>query len=272
MKICFSTLGCPEWSWDRIVEQAAKLGYDGLELRGIEGEMHLPKARPFTEENIKSTIAQLKDSNLKISCLGTSTVFHDKDKWQENVDAAKEHIDLAAKLEAPFIRVFGDKIPDPAHKDEVIAQVVKGLEELGQYARGTGVRVVVETHGDFSRSSDLKLVLDKVTMPEIGVLWDMHHPYRFYDEPLDETMGVIGERIYHTHVKDSQMVDGNMQYCLVGDGDMPLKDCLQLLVERDYDGWVSLEWEKKWHPHLDEPEVAFPHFMKVVKGIIREIG
>ena len=271
MKICFSTLGCPEWTWDRILQQANQLGYDGIELRGIEGEMYLPKARPFRRENKSATIAQLEDLQVQISCLGTSASFHDPDQWQTNLDMAREHIDLAAELQVSFVRVFGDRIPEPANRGQVISQIVSALQRLGEYTSGSGVCIVIETHGDFSRSSDLKLILDEVPMPEIGVLWDMHHPYRFFDESPEETMNIIGDRIYHTHIKDSQMKDGTMHYCLVGEGDLPIKECLSLLLKTGYSGWVSLEWEKKWHPELAEPEVAFPHFLRVIKGIIQKI-
>jgi hypothetical protein len=37
---------------------------------------------------------------------------------------------------------------------------------------------------------------------------------------------------------------------------------MQLLKNEGYDGYYSFEWEKKWHPYLPEPEVAFPHFIK----------
>ena len=33
---------------------------------------------------------------------------------------------------------------------------------------------------------------------------------------------------------------------------------LDLLRARGYDRWVSFEWEKRWHPALEEPEVALP--------------
>jgi len=59
MKLCFSTLGCPDWSWSRVVEAAPRMGYDGLEIRGIQGEMHLPKAEPFLPHNIGNTMADL---------------------------------------------------------------------------------------------------------------------------------------------------------------------------------------------------------------------
>lgn len=272
MQLCFSTLGCPEWTWNRILREASRLGYDGIELRGVEGEMHLPSARPFRPEYRKRTIAQLRDAGLRISCLGTSACFHNQASWVENLDIAKEHIDLAAELQAPYVRVFGDKIPDPSEKNRIVSQIINALVHLAEYTSGSGVRVVIETHGDFSRSSDLQLVLNEVPMPEIGVLWDMHHPYRFFHESPEETLARLGERVYHTHIKDSYIANEELHYCLVGEGDLPMEDCLSLLIRQDYTGWLSLEWERKWHPEIAEPEIAFPHFIKAAKGVIRRIA
>lgn len=35
MKISFSTLGCPRWSWREILATACDLGYGGVEVRGV---------------------------------------------------------------------------------------------------------------------------------------------------------------------------------------------------------------------------------------------
>jgi hypothetical protein len=29
-----------------------------------------------------------------------------------------------------------------------------------------------------------------------------------------------------------------------------------------YDGFVSFEWEKKWHPEIAGAEIALPHFTR----------
>ena len=42
MKTCFSTLGCPEWSFSDIISVASDLQYDGIEIRGILGELYAP--------------------------------------------------------------------------------------------------------------------------------------------------------------------------------------------------------------------------------------
>ena len=35
MKISFSTLGCPRWSWREILAPGCALGYGGVELGGV---------------------------------------------------------------------------------------------------------------------------------------------------------------------------------------------------------------------------------------------
>jgi hypothetical protein len=161
MKLCFSTLGCPDWSWSRVVEAAPRMGYDGLEIRGIQGEMYLPKAEPFLPHNIGNTMADLAKRGLSIACLGASSHFHGPNV-DENVKEAKAYVDLAVRLRVRYVRVFGDKIPDPAKKEQTLQRVAASLRELGEYAAPQGVRILIETHGDFSRSQDLLDVLERV--------------------------------------------------------------------------------------------------------------
>jgi hypothetical protein len=64
MKISFTTLACPDWPWQKIVDQASRLGYDGIEIRGIEGELLVTKCRPFLPENRGATLKDPILSNI----------------------------------------------------------------------------------------------------------------------------------------------------------------------------------------------------------------
>lgn len=268
MKISFTTLSCPSWSWEKVLDQAKHLGYDGIEIRGIEGEMFLPKARPFLAENIGSTISDLKQKGLKICCLDTSCSFHDPLTFDGAIAEGKASIDLAQKLSVPYIRVFGNNIPDPSKREETICRLAEGLEELGRYAEGKDVYVLIETHGDFSSSDDLSAVLVKTNSPAIGVLWDIHHPYKACGEPMITTYEKLEKYIKHVHIKDSKGTGAHAPLCLVGEGDLPIAESLDILKKNGYEGWLSLEWEKKWHPEIEEPEVAIPAYIKYIKNLL----
>ena len=244
----------------------ARMGYDGLESAAFD-VMYLPKAEPFLPDNIACTKADLAKRGLSIACLGASSFFHGPNV-DENIAEAKDYVDLAALLRVRYVRVFGDRIPDVAHKRQTLEQIAAALRELAEYAAPQGVRILIETHGDFARSEDLLEVLERVDNPYVGVLWDVHHPYRFYGEAVADTFATLGKYVVHVHIKDSVTTDDSFQYCLPGEGDVPLGEIIDLLRSVSYQGWLSFEWEKRWHPELAEPEVALPAFARVVRDLL----
>ncbi|MBO7743703.1 sugar phosphate isomerase/epimerase [Paenibacillus sp. MWE-103] len=268
MKTAFTTLACPAWSWDRIVNEAARLGYDGIELRGLEGELYLPKCPPFRPDAIEHTLRQLEDNRLEICCIDTSCAFHDPNRYEAAIEEGVASIDLAHTLNAPFIRVFGDAIPVGANKTAIINRVSAALELLGNYAADKGVQVLLETHGDFSASANVLAVLDRTSSPAVGVLWDVNNPYKHgRGESVEETFRQLGPFIKHTHLKDSFGRGKEEAIRLPGEGDLPLADCLSILKRNGYDGWLSFEWEKKWHPHIEEPEAALPVYIRFIQSL-----
>ena len=61
MKLSFTTLGCPNWSFDEIVSAAEKFGYPGIEVRGVNGIMRaeeIPLFFPEEAENTKALFAK----------------------------------------------------------------------------------------------------------------------------------------------------------------------------------------------------------------------
>jgi len=46
---------------------------------------------------------------------------------------------------------------------------------------------------------------------------------------------------------------------------VPIRDILAALHGIGYDGWLSVEWEKKWHPDLAEPDVALPQHATLLR-------
>ena len=269
--LAFTTLACPDWSWEETVQKAVEYGYQGLELRGVEGEMDLTKAAPFTGNRLPATKRELKERGLAIPCLDTSCRFDQAAEIDTNISEGKRHIDLANELDTPYIRVFGDRVPDIQSREKIIKQVVEGLLALAHHAEGTRVQVLLESHGDFARVQNLLDVIQAVRHPQVGVLWDVHHPFRFFSEPLADTYEKLKARIRHVHLKDSVSTSDGVRYCLMSQGDVPVVEVLKLLSLGAYDGWIAFEWEKRWHPEIEEPEVALPDFVRVLRTAEAEL-
>ncbi|MDF2671332.1 MAG: Xylose isomerase protein barrel [Paenibacillus sp.] len=266
-KIAFQTLACPDWEWTRILDEAVRLGYDGVELRGVKGEMYLPKAAPFLPEQIDHTIEDLKRRNLHICCLDTSCSFHNPDNFAASIQEGKDTIDLAVKLGTRYIRVFGDKLPAEIGEAQTVASISSGLSKLGEYASGKGVTVLLETHGDINNYKIIQAVFQELDSDSVGVLWDFEHPFMSGEEP-EVTFRELGAYIQHVHVKDARKSSDGQKLCMVGDGDVPVERMISILQQNGYEGWLTLEYEKKWAPYLEEPEVSLPAFISYIRGVL----
>src|SRR5258708_24410315 len=146
--LAFTRLACADWSGEQTDQKGGEYGYQGLELRGVEGAMDLTRAAPFTASRLPATKRELKERGLAIPCLDTSCRFDQEASIGNSIDEGKRHIDLADELDTPSIRVFGDRIPDSQSREKIIEQVIEGLLALAQHAEGTGVQVLLESHGD----------------------------------------------------------------------------------------------------------------------------
>ena len=132
-----------------------------------------------------------------------------------------------------------------------------------------GVIVVIETHDAWTNSQDVRDLLQAVALPSVKVLWDTHHTYRF-GEPPARTQELLGDAIAYIHVKDSRLTGSGPEawtYCLLGEGDVPLAEICTVLKKSDYTGYLSLEWEKKWHPEIAAPEIALPQAVPYLRAL-----
>lgn len=274
LPIAFSTLGCPKWEWKTILSQAATHGYSGIELRGIQGELDLTKRPEFNAAQIKTSLNDLASLELRITDLGASTRLHEFEpaKRAAAIDEGKRFIDLAYQLKAPYIRVFGDKVLPGQTRAATIERVIAGMRVLGEHAKSSGVVVIIESHGDFADSASLKEILKASEMPTTGLLWDAHHTFVLGKEQPATTFRNLGRYVRHTHLKDSRPSDNGVQYVLTGAGTVPVRDTVKVLVANRYRGYYCFEWEKMWHPELEEPEIAFPHYAKVMREYLTEAG
>ena len=258
MKLAYSTLACPDWTFEQCVEAAQRAGYEGLELRLLDGEIITSSLTREQRQRISTLAAR---AHLSIIGLDTSlrVAQTDATSRSEQIGEGLALLELARDLEAPFIRVFAG--PPPGTSVEgAIAGAAATLEPLLPRARELGVAIALETHDAFSSSAVVAQVLKQIEDPIVGALWDFLHPYRV-GETAQETARQLGGRLLHVHVKDGQRPEEQQtewKLTLLGEGDVPTLEMLAALRAIGYQGWLSVEWEKKWHPELVGPEVALP--------------
>ena len=212
-------------------------------------------------------------AELPIPVLATSVRLANPDpaaqrQTQAEVDA---WIDLAAELGIPVIRVYGGVRADGFDVDAAVQVVAEALARIAPLAERAGVAVGVETHDDFSSAAVLARAVDQVPNRAVGAVWDMYHTARMGETPA-QALECIGKRVLNVHLKDARRKPDGWQLLLLGQGEIPVKDALRLLLAQGYDQYISVEWEKKWHPELDEPEVAFPQHLQLLQDYVRELS
>jgi len=269
MKIAFSTLGCPDFDWTDIYSMAKDFGFDGIEIRGLGKDIFAVQAQPFTEAQLPHTVKKLSELRLEIPCLSSGCCLKFADKKEENHNEILQYIELASKLKTPFIRILADSNPQPDGDvdDEVVLSALKRLVPI---AEAKGVTLLVETNGVYADTKRLCKLLNQVESDAIGALWDLHHPYRYAGESAAQTVQNLGAYIKYVHVKDSVIENGKVSYRMMGDGDMPIDDFMNALRSINYNGYISLEWVKRWAPDLSDAGVVFPHFAHFMGRYIKK--
>lgn len=264
MKLAFSTLGCPKLDFDETLAIAKDMGYDGVEIRGVGKVMDAPDIAQFAPQNIAATKARLKGLGLAVPIFTSACYLHLRENWDQTLALAKRYADVAAAMDVPYIRVLGDRDPQPDGMvdDELVRT---RLAEVADYAAPLGVTVLLETNGDLANSVRLARLLENTARKNVGVIWDIHHPYRFFNESPEYTYSLIGEYVRHVHIKDSEKAGEGFHYEMPGYGDVPLKKAVETLLAHGYDGYFSLEWVKRWDKTLEEPGIVFANYVNYMK-------
>lgn len=275
MPLAFSTLACPGWDLPRILTFARDHGFAAVELRGLQGNMDLPSHPAFAADRIGETGRQFANGGVKVACVSSSARMGEEDAVKRGKEIAdgKRFIDLASTLGAPYVRVFGDGKAIPkgsAPGEELKARVAAGLRELGEYGGGKSVTVILESHDNFTSSTTLTEVFERANSPHVALLWDAHHTFATAGEDPEVTVKRLGKWIRHTHLKDSVQSGDDRKYVLTGRGTVPVKRQIDALRSIGYSGYLCFEWEKVWHPDIEEPEVAIAQYAEVVRSYLKD--
>ena len=262
-RVAFSTLAFPDATLALAASLGRSWGYSGIELRLIDGELIDPAMSAADRTQVKRTVTA---SGLPVVAVDSSIRLTDDDPGPE----LARFLELASDWEAPLVRVFGGALAaQQTERQKQLRAAARVLESSVPLAERLGVAIGVETHDAFSASSvvaELLALVDPAAVDSgaVGAVWDSHHPHRMGETPA-EVYANLGSRILLAQVKDARRkADGDWQLVLLGEGEVPVRDMLERLAAGGYPHWISVEWEKRWHPEIEEPEVALPQHLELL--------
>ncbi len=228
MRISFTSVAAPELSIEEMIDFAAEVGYDAIELRcdypedphahGVSAGHR--EVAPTTSTERDAIVDRLERTGVDICLLGTSCAFAhaDPDRRTANEDEAIEYASLAASLGVPFVRVFGGALPEELTWEEGRDHIVASLERVCAGAAEHDVSIMFEQHDEWDEADVLVDIVTAVDADNLGILWHLTQE----QAPL-ETMDA---HLKHLHVREYGLF---------------MADLVALLDEQGYDGYLSYE-------------------------------
>jgi sugar phosphate isomerase/epimerase len=133
------------------------------------------------------------------------------------------------------------------------------------------VFVGLETHGDFARSEYAAEIVTLANHPKVKLIWDVANSVAAGDE-IQHAARVVQPYLAHVHLRDAMPVAGSEHWLpvLAGTGRVSFAEALTALTHLGYDGFISFEWEKYWHPEIEAPEVALPNFSNALRKLLED--
>jgi len=254
----FSSIGMPNASISEVFAMAADYQCDFVELR-ILG----------TGEELHQYLDEHSAPSVPVRVLGTSFLLT---KPSPEAMASFEKIaKLADRCGARYLRVFGggefSSEPVSTATLQVAAETIRQCEALLR-DRGLSCEVLLETHDSLSASEDCLRLNDLLESP-LNILWDSHHTWRLAGESPAWSWEKLAPLVRHVHVKDSKTTsteENKYQYVFQGTGEFPTADLFTTLRAGGYQGGISLEWEKMWHPELTPIPEALESFQNLARA------
>ena len=285
-------MGTPEYTVLEAIELFSKIGADGAEI--------------VIQDNYKSglpcdcdrdTLQAVKDcaikNNIKIVCLTPyNSKFNSLDETTRlsEVKAIEKVIDYCEFLGADRIRIYGGNLSTGENDllKEKWAKLVESMKYLGEKAKAKGVTLVVENHFNtmtLTAQQSRDLITD-VNSEGVKILYDQANLTftggEDYKKAIELQAGLIG----HMHVKDLVFHEGNTAFVasdvshskesernvytrIVGEGIVPWPEILKMVKANGYEDWLSLEYERRWHPDdIPDASIGMKKSIEYLRGII----
>lgn len=244
-----------------IIAKTKEIGFDVIEFSSI----YLPEGK-----DLPSFAAELREEaerhQLPIAnyTIGADFLGGSDGDLKAEIERVKREVDIAEILGAPGMRHDATRGFPPGHEgprsfDAALPRLIEGCRAVTEYAAQKGIRTMVENHGFFCQDSDrLEKLVDGVDHPNFGLLIDMGNFICADDDP-GQAVGLLMPYAFHVHAKDFHLKPGTApnpgqgwnlsrggnywRGAIIGHGDVPVTQCLNIMKREGYDGVLSIEFE-----------------------------
>ncbi len=277
MKIAGHTMGTPEYTVTEAIKLFHDIGIDGAEIVVQDGYCS-GISSACTPEELDMVKKAAEENGIEISGLTPyNSYFNDlnDELRQKEIDDILKVIDACQVLDAHYIRIYGGNLQagDTDHLPERRARLVEAMRFLGDKAAEKDVTLVIENHFNTMCVSarESAEMIKEINHPNVRILYDQANLSFTGKEDYQQAIAIQQDYVAYMHVKDLVFKEGvaftsdevshpdeskrNVYTRIIGEGVVPWPEILRSVREHGYDGWLSMEYERRWHPD-DIPDAS----------------
>ncbi len=277
MRFSFSTNAYTRYALPEALRRIAAAGYDGVEILADVPHWY---AFSVSEGDVRSLKALLGELQLSVASLNANTAagYYGRMFWEPlfepslgnpdpearawRIDYIKRCIDLARELECDTVSVTSGRMVPGMPPEEGRKVLRQSLEELLDYAQGTGVRLAMEYEPGLlvERGEEVAALIREIGASHFGANMDFGHSRVLGENPWTVIMD-LGAHIFHVHLEDIR--EGKHYHRIPGDGDVNFPLILRGLRRIGYRGFLTVELYT--YPH--EPDHAAREALNFLRHI-----
>ncbi|MCD6509771.1 MAG: sugar phosphate isomerase/epimerase [Thermoprotei archaeon] len=264
VKFSVFTLAFPGYTAEEAIRTAAKIGYDGVDIRvRHDGHIYIDSSKKERKQLLELANSLGIEFFGIYSYLGRRFTTHDSKEREKVLREAIAHLDLAVDLESVYLRIF----PGTSERTkENMDRFVSVCKLVCKEAEDRGLYVGIETHGELVWNGDTcNLVLEEVGSDALRIVYDVGNIFRQGCDPLEELRKIDLSKVIAVQFHDFKREDKAWKSVLLGRGDVPHDPVIEYLKEKKYEGFIVDEYEKWWHPELPDPMEGLPYELNYLK-------
>ncbi len=265
MKYSFSTKGWHGRSFEDFCRAARHFGFGGIELHNIHNPLFTEKTGAFYDYTAAATLRNLREKRLEIPCIDVIGDIADPASAASCLSEAKECLRIADNLKIPFVRMRAE-LPKTCDVSDAVRSVKNFLTAALSEAEKDRITILLETAGLFCKTALLRDVLEDFASDYLAALWNFSAAFLGAGESPEEVIRNLGAYVRHVHVNDAAIENGRVEYRLLGEGQLPLSEMMLALRSVNYDGYLSLVWDPKWCPEIDDMEIVFAQYIDYIRA------
>jgi len=229
---------------EEVLDYARDAGFDCLELplkdiTAMEGD---------DEKNTEIVAEMLRSRGLCASALAAGNDFNvlQEDEIQQQVQLMRKVCKLAQIIGTNTIRTEGGAPKDSSPPDKWVEAISGCLKRCLDFVEKDDMYLAVDNHGLITNEKGIQpAVFENVNSDHVGANVDFMN-YRWFGHSVDTVLEIVKDIApfaKHTHVKDGFGSRADYKGQALGEGELPLCECVKALQDAGYKGVWCAEYE-----------------------------